>query len=104
MPGYDSFCCPNCEGHFRVIWPEPMPSHHHRCSKIKIKCPSCGDVSEPYDFLLARIKPDPQPGIASVEPLSISQRDPNPDPDAAIKWLRDIFTRRAARYKAMYGN
>jgi len=26
MPSYDSFMCPNCEGHFRVIWPEPLPS------------------------------------------------------------------------------
>jgi hypothetical protein len=39
MPSYDSFMCPNCEGHFRVIWPEPIPSHFHKFCKIKIKCP-----------------------------------------------------------------
>ena len=27
MPSYDSFMCPNCEHHFRVIWPDPLPSY-----------------------------------------------------------------------------
>ena len=27
MPSYEPFMCPNCESHFRVIWPEPLPSH-----------------------------------------------------------------------------
>ena len=27
MQSYDSFMCPNCEHHFRVIWPEPLPTH-----------------------------------------------------------------------------
>jgi len=44
MPSYDSFMCPNCEHHFRVIWPDPLPSHYDVCSKIKIKCPDCRDV------------------------------------------------------------
>ncbi len=51
MPSYDSFMCPNCEHHFRVIWPEPVPTHYHLCSKIKMKCPDCNEVSELYDFL-----------------------------------------------------
>src|SRR5882762_5382637 len=40
-----------CEHHFRVIWPEPVPTHYHLCSKIKMKCPDCNEVSELYDFL-----------------------------------------------------
>jgi hypothetical protein len=40
---YDSFTCPNCEQSFRVIWPEPLPSHYHYLnSKITMKCPHCG--------------------------------------------------------------
>jgi len=46
MPSYDSFMCPNCEHHFRVIWPEPLPTHYHLLSKIKMKCPDCGEVTE----------------------------------------------------------
>ena len=46
MPSYDSFMCPNCETHFRVIWPDPLPSCHDPCSKIKMKCPDCGEVTE----------------------------------------------------------
>ena len=46
MPSYDSFMCPNCEHHFRVIWPEPVPTHYHLCSKIKMKCPDCNEVTE----------------------------------------------------------
>ena len=55
MPSYESFMCPNCENHFRVIWPEPLPSHYHLCSKIKIKCPDCQEVTELYDFLIDKI-------------------------------------------------
>ena len=55
MPSYDSFMCPNCEHYFRVIWPDPMPSYHDSCSKIKMKCPDCGEVTELYDFLIDRI-------------------------------------------------
>jgi len=44
MPSYDSFMCPNCEHYFRVIWPDPMPSYHDCCSKIK--CPDYGEVTE----------------------------------------------------------
>ena len=50
MPSYDSFMCPNCEHHFRVIWPEPVPTHYHPCSKIKMKCPECNEVTELYEF------------------------------------------------------
>ena len=50
MPSYDSFMCPNCEHHFRVIWPEPVPTHYHLCSKIKMKCPDCNEVTELYEF------------------------------------------------------
>src|SRR6266481_7692761 len=82
MPSYDSFMCPNCEHHFRVIWPEPLPSYYHLCSKIKIKCPDCGEVTVLYDFLIDEIMQALEPGIPSVEVLSISPRDPNPDPHA----------------------
>ncbi len=54
MPSYDSFMCPNCEDHFRVIWPECLPGYYHLCSKIKIKCPDCQEVTEVYDFLIDR--------------------------------------------------
>src|SRR6266702_2485001 len=72
MPSYDSFMCPNCEHHFRVIWPDPLPSHHDCCSKIKMKCPDCLEVTEIYDFLIDKIMQAPEPGIPSVEVLSIS--------------------------------
>jgi len=39
MENYKMFMCPNCESHFRVTWPEPLPVHYHRFSKIKIECP-----------------------------------------------------------------
>jgi hypothetical protein len=104
MPGYDSFMCPNCEGHFRVIWPNPLPHPLHKHCKVKIKCPECEEITELYDLLLARIKPDPQPGLPSVEVISVSPRDPNPDPDAVLKFWQAIYIRRAARFKATYGN
>ena len=47
--------CPNCEGHFRVIWPDPLPTHYDCCSKIRIKCPDCGEVTELYDYLIDKI-------------------------------------------------
>jgi hypothetical protein len=42
----------------------------------------------------------------SVIRLPIGQNfaDPKPEPDARIKWHQQIFIRRAARFKAMYGN
>jgi len=51
MPSYDSFMCPNCENDFRVIWPDPLPSHHDPRSKIKMKCPDCGEVTELFWML-----------------------------------------------------
>ena len=39
-----------------------------------------------------------------VQVESISPHDLNPDPDARSKWQQQIFLRRAARFKAMYGN
>jgi hypothetical protein len=104
MPSYRSFVCVNCEKYFHVIWPAPLPSHCHPCSKIQIKCPECGEVNELYDYLLNTILQAPEPDLPSVQPLAISPRDPNPDPDAVIKWRQRIFVRRAARFRVMYGN
>jgi len=68
-----------------VIWPEPLPSHYHYLnSKITIKCPLCGDINEVYGFLIDKIRSAPEPGIPSMEVLSISPRDPQPDPDARM--------------------
>lgn len=104
MPSYNLFTCPGCEEKFRVIWPDPLPAHYHRHSKIKIKCSSCGEVREPYAFLFDTILQAPERGIQSIEVLAISPRDPSPDPGAGIKWRQEIFVRRAARFKKMYGN
>jgi hypothetical protein len=79
MPSYSSFMCPNCETHFRVIWPEPLPNYTDPCSKVEMKCPECGEITELYAYLIDRILQAPEPGIPSVEVLSISPRDPNPD-------------------------
>ena len=27
MESYKMYMCPNCEGHFRMIWPDPLPNH-----------------------------------------------------------------------------
>ena len=102
MPSYDSFMCPNCEHYFRVIWPDPIPSHHDCCSKIKMKCPDCGEVTELYDYLIDKIMQAPEPGIPSVEVLSISPRDPNPDPDARRHYWQKVWACREARYRLTY--
>jgi predicted RNA-binding Zn-ribbon protein involved in translation (DUF1610 family) len=102
MPSYDSFKCPNCEHHFRVIWLDPMPSHHDPCSKIIMKCPDCGEVTELYDFLIDKILQAPEPGIRSVEVLSISPRDPNPDPNARSNYWHLVWACREAKYRATY--
>jgi hypothetical protein len=47
-----------------------------------MKCPNCGEVTELYAYLFDRILRAPEPGIPSVEVLSISPRDRNPDPYA----------------------
>jgi hypothetical protein len=104
MPSYRSFVCINCETYFHVIWPNPLPSHYHLCSKITIKCPECGEVNELYAYLLDTILQAPERGLPGVQPLSISPCDPNPDPDARSNHMREIWSRRAARYKAMYRN
>lgn len=104
LTSYHSFTCPNCEHNFRVIWPGPLPSYYHRYSRVKFNCPDCGEVSEPYAYMIDTILCASEPGLPSVQPLSISRRDPNPDPDANIKWRQNIFIRRAARFKTMYGN
>jgi hypothetical protein len=67
MPSYDSFMCPNCEGHFRVIWPEPLPNCTDPCSKVRMKCPVCGEVTELYAYLIDRILQAPEQGIPSAE-------------------------------------
>jgi hypothetical protein len=102
MPSYSSFVCINCETYFHVIWPEPLPSHLDPCSKIKIECPECHEVNELYAFLLDTILQAPVPNLQGVRPLSISPRDPNPDPDARSNHMRDIWTRREQRYRGMY--
>jgi hypothetical protein len=100
---YDSLRCPNCEHSFRVIWPEPLPSHYHYLnSKITMKCPHCGEMNEVYGFIIDKIKSAPEPGIPSVEVLSISPRDPNPDPDARRNYMQRMWANRHARYKATY--
>jgi hypothetical protein len=104
MPSYDSFMCPNCEGHFRVIWPDPLPSHYHLCSKIKIGCPDCHEVTELYDFLIDRIMQPPDPSIPIVEVLSTSPRDPNPDPNARSNYWQMVWSCREARhYRRRFG-
>jgi hypothetical protein len=94
--------CPNCEHHFRVIWPEPLPNHYHLCSKIKIKCPDCQEVTEVYDFLIDRIMCAPDPSIPTVDVLSISPRDPNPDLMLAATTGIWSWACREARYRATY--
>jgi hypothetical protein len=102
MPSYDSFVCPGCEHYFRVICPEPLPSHFHLCSKITMKRPDCSEVTELYDFLIDKITDAPAPGIPSIEVLSISPRDPNPAPDPRMNYMRKIWTNREARYSATH--
>jgi hypothetical protein len=67
-----------------------------------MKCPDCGEVTELYAFLIDKITKAPAPGIPSIEVLSISPRDANPDPDARMNYMRKIWTNRHARYKATY--
>ncbi len=55
-------------------------------------------------FLLDKILQAPNPEIPTVQPEAISPRELNPDPDARRKWQQQILLRRAARFKAMYGN
>ena len=100
MESHRMYMCPSCEGHFRVIWPDPLPSHYHVCSKIRIKCPDCRDVTELYDFLIDRIMCAPDPSIPAVEVLSISPRDPNPDPNARSNYWHQVWSCREARYRA----
>ena len=104
MPSYKTYTSPGCESSFRVVFPEPVPSHFANRSKVKLKCSACGEVREPYAFLLDRIMQAPEPDIPSVEVMEISLPDPNPPAHASINWQQEIFIRRAARFKAMYGN
>jgi hypothetical protein len=85
-----------------VIWPHPMPSHHDSCCKIKMKCPDCGEVTELYDYLVSKILQPPEPGIPSVEVLSISPRDQNPDPYARSNYWQMVRACREARCRATY--
>ncbi len=102
MPSYKMYMCPNCEHHFRVIWPDPLPTYYHLCSKIKMKCPDCGEVTELYDFLIDRIMCAPDPSIPTVDVLSISPRDLNPDPAARSHYWQKVWACREARYRATY--
>jgi hypothetical protein len=67
-----------------------------------MKCPHCGEMNEVYGFIINKIKSAPKPGIPSVEVLSISLRDPKPDPDAVMNYMRKIWMNREARYRATY--
>jgi hypothetical protein len=59
--------------------------------------------SSEYVALLNRIRVlSPEPGIPSIEVLSISPRDPKPDPDATMNYMRKIWMNREARYRSMY--
>ncbi len=70
-----------------------MPSYHDYCSKIKMKCPDCQDVTELYDFLIDRIMCAPASSIPipTVDVLSISPRDPNPDPAARSHYWQKVW-------------
>ena len=94
--------CPNCEGHFRVTWPEPLPNYTDACSEIKMKCPDCGEVTEIYAYLIDRILQAPEPGMPSIEVLSISPRDPDPDPNARSYYWQKVWSCREARYRVTY--
>jgi hypothetical protein len=102
MPSYRSFMCFNCESFFHVIWPDPLPSHFHPFSKIKIKCPECGEVNDLYVYLLATILQAPEPSLPGVQPLSISPRDPNPDPNARSNYWHKVWACREARFRTTY--
>jgi hypothetical protein len=102
MASYKSFMCPDCEHYFRVIWPDPMPSHYDPLSKIKMNCPNCGEVTELYDYLLSRILQPPDPSLPTVDVLSISPRDPNPDPHARSHYWQMVWACREARYRSAY--
>src|SRR6266849_4300523 len=103
MSSYHLYTCPGCEAHFRVVWPEPIPSHLHLRSKIKITCSACREPTELYVFLLDKILQAPNPAIRTVRVESVSPPDPNAEPNARQRWQQQIFLRRAARFKAMYG-
>jgi hypothetical protein len=94
------YTCPNCGGHFCVVWPDPLPAHLHLCSKIKIVCP-CGELTELYALLLDQILQAPDPSIPTVQVESTSRRNRSPEPYARARWQRQIFIRRAERFKAM---
>jgi hypothetical protein len=104
MQSYKTYSCPGCESSFRVVFPDPVPSHYANQSKIKLKCSTCGEVREPYAFVLDRIMQAPEPGIPSIAAMEISLPDMNPPANVRITWLQEVFKRRAARFRAMYGN
>src|SRR5882762_4864582 len=68
----------------------------------KMKCPDCGEVTELYDYLIDKILQAPESGIPSVEVLSISPRDPNPDPHARSNYWHMVWSCREARYRTTY--
>jgi hypothetical protein len=35
-----------------VEWPDPLPSYFHLCSKVKIQCPTCGELDRAIIGLL----------------------------------------------------
>ena len=78
MTSYDSFMCPDCERYFRVIWTDPIPSYHDPCSKIKNEASRLRRSHRALRFSIDRIMQAPEPGMPSVEVVSISPRDQNP--------------------------
>jgi hypothetical protein len=63
-----------------------------------MKCLDCGEVTELYDYLIAKIFQAPEPDIPSVGVLSISPRDPNPDPYARSNYWHKVWACREARF------
>ena len=59
-------------------------------------------MTELYDFLIDGVMCAPDPGIPTVEVLSISPCDPNPDPNARSNYWHMVWSCREARYRAMY--
>ena len=57
-------------------------------------------MTELYDFLIDRIMCAADPSIPTVEVLSISPRDPNPDPNARSNYWQKVWSCREARYRA----
>jgi hypothetical protein len=67
-----------------------------------MKCPDCDELTEVYDFLIDRIMQLPDPSIPTVDCLSISPRDSNPDRNTRSNYWQKVWACREARYRATY--